>query len=203
MTCPAVIPGSPKTCPGSKVNLDWIWNVGTQETGLSNLKKIPIMQFKEDPPPNLDLDVRGSAQTSAAPVVSPPSYQLCEYVTASHNDFLSHSSAQNTFLNGSFISIPHGSKVTLVQQRQGWTPPSIFINVTSQWPVTSLLLIAFSIVPFAETPTMWVSSIFGNKGGLAHSTWGLVWLHGAVGALCTIMLEDEAAFKPKNTCRKY
>lgn len=48
---------------------------------------------------------------------------------------------------------------------------SIFINVTSQWPVTSLLLIAFSIVPFAETPTMWVSSIFGNEGGLAPSTW--------------------------------
>lgn len=44
---------------------------------------------------------------------------------------------------------------------------SIFINVTSQWPVTPLLLIAFSIVPFAETPTMWVSSIFGNQGGLA------------------------------------
>lgn len=132
----------------------------------------------------------------------PTSYQLCEYVTASHNDFLSHSSAQNIFINGSFISIPHGSKVTLVQQRQGWAPPSIFINVTSQWPVTSLLLIAFSIVPFAETPTMWVSSIFGNEGGLAHSTWDLVWLHGAVGSLCTITLEDEAAFTPENTCRK-
>lgn len=74
------------------------------------------------------------------------------------------------YKTAAFISIPRGSKVTLVQQRQGGRRPSVFINVTSQWPVTSLLLIAVSIVPFAEESTMWVSSIFGNGVGLAHGT---------------------------------
>lgn len=69
---------------------------------------------------------------------------------------------------------------------------SIFINVTSQWPVTPLLLIAFSIVPFAETPTMWVSSIFGNQGGLAPARESR-----PVAVLCcTIMLENKSALRP-------
>lgn len=120
------------------------------------------------------------AQTTAIPIVfSPSSYQLCEYVTASHNETLSDTARARTFLIKRQLSFPYhggggGSKVTLVQQRQSWSPPSIFINVTSQWPVTSLPLIAVSIVPIAEKPTMWVSSIFGNGGGLAHSTWDTV-----------------------------
>lgn len=100
-------------------------------------------------------------------------YQLCEYVTSSHNESLSVKARPRTFLyNNSFhFHTAQGSKVTSVQQRQGWTHPSIFINVISQWPVTSLPLIAVSIVPSVEKTNMWVSSVSGRGVGMARSMW--------------------------------
>lgn len=98
-------------------------------------------------------------------------YRLCEYVTALTSPSQTpHSTAQFHEMAGLIFFICRVKGHFSSAEAELKSLHSIFINVTSQWPVTSLLLIAFSIVPFAETPTMWVSSIFGNEGGLAPST---------------------------------
>lgn len=48
------------------------------------------------------------AQTTAIPILfSPSSYQLCEYVTASHNETLSDTARARTFLIKRQLSFPY------------------------------------------------------------------------------------------------
>lgn len=110
-------------------------------------------------------------------------YHLCECVTglalASQDATHRHRPRLSIFTNCHFSYLySHHHKPKSLH--------SIFINVTSQLPGTPLLLVAVSIVPFAETPTMWVSSIFGNQGGLAAGTGESAC--GCAALCCTIML---------------